>query len=1061
MHDTRFDASPRLLVVLVTHNGGAWLADCLDALNDQLYPMIDLVVVDNGSEVPAALTVARHTPRAELVWSERNLGFGAACNAGLESSSKTAVADFFLFMHDDVALEPEACSMLIASAIETGAGVIGGKGLDWNHPEALVEVGMSADQFCSPYSGLEEGEIDQGQYERLKETLYVTNACFLVSREVAERCGLWDGAYFALGEDLDLCIRARLAGFKVMVAPAARFRHAEALTNDLREVAAMPPKALLGRRNQLRTIAKNASLPWMLISLTGCVLLGFVKMVVLVLLRRFHEVPYYPRAFADFLKAFPNIMMRRRAVQKRRTVPDRGVRRFMIKDSHRLRIQLERRLRHWDRGTFALGTKTLSQLSLPGLRETFSGWLRRPTTIALGVIVLLLVIATREVLFGEPLASGGLWPFPASPGRFLTDYLSGWRDTGLGTESAAPTAFPLLWATSLLSFGSQGLAQKLLLAILIGLGLLGMYRLIRASTTCRPAWIAGVGLYALGPVVHAMVSGADLGAMAAFAGLPYMLHLALRVLSTGAATKEQSKDLRPPVPERLDALASASARLALIAVPVVALGPSNLVAIVVMLGVFCLYFAISLGRTGRPWDRAQFVLAAIPVTVLLLIPWSFEGLRPSGAILGPLFSGRTGSYFPLWSEHSFQDMLLLNLGSRPAALVVIAITLGALVLASPARRAESRLLATTMICFAFIGALAGKGLIPPPVASPVMWMTFSLALVAIMGGHLVAGIQEELPKHTFGWRHKVAIPLVSVVAVAGVLIGWVPQLVGWERPRATFAGGTDGFSASIASFLQTTADEVGDFRVLWLGKRWADPVRAGLPPREGIDYFLTGAEGLTMLEAVPPPPSAGERKLDDVIEALMGNRLHMAGHLLAPASVRFVIVDTDDRKTLGALSRQRDIALEQQQSGVAMFRNLLWLPRASLVPAGLAEAMSAESSGDTALMLAEWSGGREIPKRSPSSFTAQLPRTRHTQMLVGDNFNTGWKASVAGNRLTQKRAFGWANQFDLPRDARGEVKVFFGGNWVRFIWLLIQVTLLLAVTTMAGTVAGPPRLKAV
>lgn len=1061
MYEIRYESSPRLLVVLVTHNGGAWLADCLEALNDQLYPVIDLVVVDNGSEVPAALTVARHSPRAELVWSERNLGFGAACNAGLESSSKTATADFFLFMHDDVALEPEACSMLIASAIETGAGVMGGKGLDWNHPEALVEVGMTADQFCSPYSQLEEGEIDQGQYEKLKETLYVSNACFLVSRELAERCGLWDGAYFALGEDLDLCIRARLAGFKVMVAPAARFRHAEALTNDLREVPALPPKGLLARRNQLRTIAKNASLPWMLFSLTGCVLLGFVKMIVLVVFRRFQEVPDYPRAFVDFLKALPNIILRRRAVQKRRTVPDRRVRRFMIKDSHRLRVQLERRVRHWERGTVALGTKTLSQLSLPSLRETFTGWLRQPTTISLGIIVLLLVIATRQVLFGEPLAAGGLWPFPATPSRFLTDYLSGWRDTGLGTESAAPAAFPLLWGVSLLSFGSQALAQKLLLAILIGLGLYGMYRLIKASTPLRPAWVAGVGLYALGPVVHGMVSGADLGAMAAFAGLPYILHLTLRVLSPGAASKERSKDLRPAVPERLDSLTSASARLALIALPVVALGPSNFVALVFLLGVFCVYFAISLGASARPWDRAQFVLAALPVSALLLIPWSLEGLRPSGAILGPLFSGRTGSYFPLWSEVSFQDMLLLNFDNRAAALVVIAVTLGALLLSSPARRAESRMLAATLVCFAFIGGLAGNGLIPPPVASPVMWMTFSLALVAIMGGHLVAGIQEELPKHAFGWRHKLAIPLVSVTVAAGALIGWVPQLIGWERPPATFAGGTDGFSASIASFLQSTASEVGDFRVLWLGERWADPVRAGLPPREGIDYFLTGAGGLTMLESAPPPPAEGEEKLDDVIDALMGNRLHIAGHLLAPANVRFLIVDTDDRQTLGALSRQRDIALEQQQSGVAMFRNLQWLPRASLVPAGLAEAMTAKNSGDTDLMLADWMGGREIPGRSPSSFNSQLPRTQHTRLLLGDNFNSAWKASVEGNGLAHKQAFGWANQFDLPRNAQGEIKVFFGGNWVRFIWLLIQVALLLAVTTMARTITEPPRLKAV
>jgi hypothetical protein len=341
-----------------------------------------------------------------------------------------------------------------------------------------------------------------------------------------------------------------------------------------------------------------------------------------------------------------------------------------------------------------------------------------------------------------------------------------------------------------------------------------------------------------------------------------------------------------------------------------------------------------------------------------------------------------------------------------------------------------------------------------------MWSTFPLALVALMAGHLVAGIQEELPKHAFGWRHKVAIPAVSLILAIGALLGWAPSLFGWDRPTTTFAGGIDGFSASVASFLETTAEEAGEFRVLWLGSRWADPVRAGLPPGEGIDYFLTGADGLTMLDAIQPPRSSGERRLDRVIDALMRNRLHLAGHLLAPANVRFVIVDTKDSRTLAALSRQRDIALEQQQSGVAMFRNLQWLPRASLLPAGLNEAVDGEDSGETALMLAEWTGGREVPSRSESSFSFELPRTRHNYLLVGDNFNPAWKASVEGDRLPHKQAFGWTNQFELPRDARGEIEVHFGGNWVRILWLVVQVILVLAVATMASSL-GSPRLRAV
>ena len=160
VNETMFSSDPRVLVVLVTHNGGPWLASSLESLRFQIYPCMDILVVDSGSSNEAAPTVARYAHNAEVVWSKRNLGYGAAANAGLESSGRTSAADYFLFMHDDVVLDREALSMLVETASTTGAGVVGGKGLDWERPEVLVEVGMSADQFCIPYSGLEEGEID-------------------------------------------------------------------------------------------------------------------------------------------------------------------------------------------------------------------------------------------------------------------------------------------------------------------------------------------------------------------------------------------------------------------------------------------------------------------------------------------------------------------------------------------------------------------------------------------------------------------------------------------------------------------------------------------------------------------------------------------------------------------------------------------------------------------------------------------------------------------------------------------------------------------------------------
>lgn len=1053
MNETMLEADPRVLVVVVTHNGGAWLAHSLHSLSRQYYSSMDVVVVDNASQSEAAPVVARYGRNAELVWSGRNLGFGAAANAGLESSARTAAADYFLFLHDDVVLYPDAVGLMVETALATGAGVVGAKGLDWDRPEVLVEVGMSADQFCIPYSGLEDGEIDQGQHENLTEALFVTNACMLVSRRLAERCGLWDGAYFAFGEDLDLCLRARLAGFKVVVQPKARYRHVLAMSTGQRRVSrGVPTKGHLARRNQLRTIAKNLSGPRMVLALMASLFFGLVRMLALLLFRRVDESSEYPRALIDFARSFPNVMLRRRAVQKRRSVPDRQIRRLMVRDSHRYRVQLERRLRQWERGTLAMGARTRGNLSFPALKSRFVAWSRQPMTLATGLIVFIGLIAMRRIIFGGPLAGGSIWPFPEATGRLIGDYLSGWRAVSLGTESAAPAAYPILWVFSLMGFGSAGLAQKLLIILLLGLGLVGVNRLVRSSSDSRPARVVALGIYALNPVTHLILSTGDLGALALYAGLPFILGRVLRITASGAGG-EEVEEIRAPVPDHTDALVTACGRLALLLVPVVALAPSSLVAILL------LFIALGLARAGfagfsAPMvARLRFLLLAVPISAAVLIPWSFEGLRPSGPILGPLFSGLRGWLYPLWQERSFRQMFLLDIDVGMSALVVPAIVLGALALVGPARRDEARVLTVGLVVFAVIGGLAGKGFLPPPVATPAMWLTIPLVLVAAMSGHLVTGVSEELPKHAFGWRHKVAIPALGVTLAAGLLIGWAPQLAGWDRPRATFAGGTGEEATSIASFMRSTAQEVGDFRVLWLGGRWADPVRSGLRPKQGAEYFLTTSAGLTMLESIPPPPSQGEDRLESVINALMGRRLHLAGHLLAPANVQFIVADPADRPTIEALARQRDIALEQQQEGVAIFRNLQWLPRAALAPVPLTdEVISNESPGS--LMLVDWRGGRSIPARSPSRFTGELPRTSHSQVLLGDNHNRGWRAAVGDTRLEQTEAFGWSNRFRLPADASGEIRVYFAQHWIRFLWLVVQVIALLAVMAMAGS--APP-----
>src|SRR3989442_1198055 len=82
---------------------------------------------------------------------------------------------------------------------------VGPKVLDWEEPRLLREIGMSSDRFGYPSSPLEDGEIDQGQYDRVREVMFVSSCAMLVSRGAWTRIGFPDERFESHHEDLDFC----------------------------------------------------------------------------------------------------------------------------------------------------------------------------------------------------------------------------------------------------------------------------------------------------------------------------------------------------------------------------------------------------------------------------------------------------------------------------------------------------------------------------------------------------------------------------------------------------------------------------------------------------------------------------------------------------------------------------------------------------------------------------------------------------------------------------------------------------------------------------------------
>lgn len=1038
----------RVLAVVVTHQGEPWLRESLRSLAAQDHEPLDVIVVDNASSFGVDEVVAEELPDAEFVRSDSNLGFGAAANRALEVSRASRHADYFLFTHDDVVLEEGAISALVTTARSTRAGAVGGKGHSWDDPDLLVEVGMSADQFGYPYTGLEEGEIDQGQHEQARDVLYVSTACILVDRKLIEHVGSWDGGFFAFAEDLDMCLRARLAGFKILVEPEASYRHALALAEGIRQTDASSEVRFLTRRNRLRTVIKTVSgvrlLPVVLLYLG----INLAEMLILLTMRRYQDLGAYPRGIASFIATLPGTLRRRRAVQKRRKVSDRKIRALMVSDLSRARTFLERRFREWEYETVQFGVEAISRFTPAYIKEKTRELMRLPLTLPYLILGSILIWAMRDALTAGVMASGSSWPLPEDPGTLLSTFVSGWRDVGLGTESAAPPVLFLAWLASLVTFGARGLTLAAIFLGLTTVGLVSADRVAKKRSTYPGSRAAAVFTYAFLGVLAMSTSEADLGALALFAAGPRILDLILRMMGS---TPGDEGDV-PGTPPTTDGLSRDALKLALIIALVVAIGPSVAIGILIPA-------AIIVGLSWRSsWDRlearrrAGWVFGSVPLGLLMLVPWTFEAMRPTGAILGPITSGLGGGglFGPIWSAVSpLNQVFLTPAGGWGPQLAVTALIVGSLLLPREGRRREVRTLVTMWMGMVAIGIMASMGLLPVPVASPATWLVIPTAGASLIAAHLIAGIREEMGRYSLGWRQAL-IALGGVIVAVAALGWWLPQASSWGEPDSTLAGATDERSRSLQSFFVSTAEQLGDFRVLWLGPEWIDPIRPGMRAQRGQPFLVTGPEGLSLLESQMPPRAAGEERLDSLIDSLLGRRLHLAGHLLAPSGIRYVVVNVDDDAALGALGRQRDLALQQQSAGVAIFQNLSWIPRAVLAPPELAVAASREVEGDIDLMIADWIGGRAVPESEQAHFRMGLPRTTHQVLLLGDNFNPDWRARIGEDELEHSVAFGWSNAWEVPVEAEGLLELRFMGRWKRVAWLLFQAVV---VTVVVGAIS--------
>ena len=314
-----------LVSIIIPHQAGSQvLLDCLASLErDDSYSLTEVLLIDNGSVDGSVQAATERFPSLRVLRFDENQGFAAGCNRGIEASN----GEYVLLLNDDTELEPGLIGALVARAEEDpSVGALQPKTRslrDRSRFEYSGAAGGLMDIYAYPFSRgrlMDHVEEDLGQYDDAIEIFWASGVCMLIRRAALDAAGLFDEVFFAYMEEIDLCWRIQLQGYRVIYVPEAVIYHIGGYTLDQKVLKRM----YLNHRNSLITLIKNYSGRSLLRNLPVKIILELL-IAVGALVRNPRRSLAVLMAFGWLFGHLLSVARLRASVQSRRRVTDREI----------------------------------------------------------------------------------------------------------------------------------------------------------------------------------------------------------------------------------------------------------------------------------------------------------------------------------------------------------------------------------------------------------------------------------------------------------------------------------------------------------------------------------------------------------------------------------------------------------------------------------------------------------------------------------------------------------------------------------------------------------------
>ncbi len=249
---------PSVAIVILNWNGKNFLAQYLPSVMASLYSSKKIIVADNASTDDSISFLQNNYPQVQIIQNPANEGFAKGYNTAL----KQVESDYYVLLNSDVEVTPNWIGPVI-ELMEQDKMIAAcqPKILAFDDKTKFEYAGACGgwlDEFGYPFSRgrvFDFCEKDTGQYDTVQQCFWASGAAFFVRSSVYHELKGLDEFFFAHQEEIDLCWRMQLAGYKIFAQPASVIYHVGGGTLQRGNTQ----KTFLNFRNNLVMLAKNLS----------------------------------------------------------------------------------------------------------------------------------------------------------------------------------------------------------------------------------------------------------------------------------------------------------------------------------------------------------------------------------------------------------------------------------------------------------------------------------------------------------------------------------------------------------------------------------------------------------------------------------------------------------------------------------------------------------------------------------------------------------------------------------------------------------------------------------